>query len=217
MLVDSFNRMTAELKANKDLLERSNRELVATNKRLDEERALIAAVHASVAAGVISVDSDGLVLTCNRAATEMLGQREDEVIGRRATCDEAWSDPERGKLAELLEEALPWSGRVSREVRLARRRSVEDLRGEDHLHAGRHRRGLGTRHGPRGTHRADRGQAARRLARRGSQDRPRDQEPVDADSTLGGTHAAQVRGDDRRPRAARSKKASRSSSARSPR
>ena len=58
VLVDSFNRMTAELKANKELLERSNRELVATNKRLDEERALIAAVHESVAAGVISVDRE---------------------------------------------------------------------------------------------------------------------------------------------------------------
>jgi two-component system nitrogen regulation sensor histidine kinase NtrY len=116
VLVESFNRMTAELKANKDLLERSNRELVATNKRLAEERALIAAVHASVAAGVISVDSTGYVLTCNKAATEMLSQREDELIG--VSIHQAWSDPERKKLVQLLEEAMPWSGRVTREVRL---------------------------------------------------------------------------------------------------
>lgn len=116
VLVDSFNRMTAELKANKDLVERSNRELVSTNKRLAEERALIAAVHASVAAGVISVDSDGQILTCNRAATEMLAQREDELIGM--AIGDAWSDPERRKLTQLLEEAMPWSGRVTREVRL---------------------------------------------------------------------------------------------------
>jgi two-component system nitrogen regulation sensor histidine kinase NtrY len=116
VLVDSFNRMTAELKASKELLERSNRELVATNKRLDEERALIAAVHESVAAGVISVDRDERILTCNRAATDMLNLREDEMVG--IDMHEAWADPERGKLVSLLEEAMPWRGRVTREVRL---------------------------------------------------------------------------------------------------
>ena len=34
-LVDSFNRMTEELQANKELLERSNEELLAANRRLD--------------------------------------------------------------------------------------------------------------------------------------------------------------------------------------
>ena len=116
VLVDSFNRMTAELKANKELLERSNRELVATNRRLDEERALIAAVHESVAAGVLSVDPEGRILTCNRAAMDMLAQREDELLGRDMR--DAWDDAERGKLLILLEEAMPWRGRVTREIRL---------------------------------------------------------------------------------------------------
>ncbi|MDX1643790.1 MAG: ATP-binding protein [Thermoanaerobaculia bacterium] len=116
VLVDSFNRMTAELKANKELLERSNKELVATNKRLDEERALIAAVHESVAAGVISVDPEGTILTCNRAACEMLGQDEEALRGRSITA--AWADPERHKLLDLLQEAMQWRGRVTREIRL---------------------------------------------------------------------------------------------------
>jgi two-component system, NtrC family, nitrogen regulation sensor histidine kinase NtrY len=100
VLVDSFNRMTAELETNKVQLERSNRELVTTNQRIAAERALFAAVLANVAAGVVSADSQGRIFLCNDAALEMLRQREDEVIGRLA--DEAWPDAERSKLAALL-------------------------------------------------------------------------------------------------------------------
>lgn len=100
VLVDSFNRMTAELEANKAQLERSNQELVTTNQRIAAERALFAAVLANVAAGVVSADSEGRIFLCNDAALKMLRQREDEVIGRLA--EEAWPDPERSKLAALL-------------------------------------------------------------------------------------------------------------------
>jgi two-component system, NtrC family, nitrogen regulation sensor histidine kinase NtrY len=100
VLVDSFNRMTEELEGNKELLERGNRELVASNQRLAGERALIATVLENVAAGVVSVDADGRIFTCNTAALNMLRQREGEVVGRPVA--EAWSDPERGKLAALL-------------------------------------------------------------------------------------------------------------------
>lgn len=100
VLVDSFNRMTAELEGNKAQLERSNRELVTTNQRIAAERALFAAVLANVAAGVVSADSEGRIFLCNDAALKMLRQREDEVIGRLA--EEAWPDPERSKLVALL-------------------------------------------------------------------------------------------------------------------
>ena len=100
VLVESFNRMTTELQRSKQLLEESNRELVAANERLAEERAVIGAVLQSVAAGVISVGEDGRILTCNGAALEMLRQRSDEVIGRSP--EEAWEDEERGKLVALF-------------------------------------------------------------------------------------------------------------------
>lgn len=120
VLVDSFNLMTGELASNKEQLERGNRELVTTNQRLAEERALIAAVLENVAAGVISLDARGRVLTCNGAALRMLRQREEEVVGR--TFEEAWADPERRQLLEVLREEggetrLPGS-RASREVRV---------------------------------------------------------------------------------------------------
>jgi two-component system, NtrC family, nitrogen regulation sensor histidine kinase NtrY len=102
VLVDSFNRMTEELASNKELLERSNRDLTTTNQRLAAERALIAAVLENVAAGVVSVDSAGRIFTCNGAALNMLRQREEEVVGR--SFEEAWSDPERARLAAVVRE-----------------------------------------------------------------------------------------------------------------
>jgi len=103
VLVESFNGMTQELQSNKELLERSNRDLVTSNQRLGEERALIAAVLENVAAGVVSIDSTGRIFTCNGAALNMLRQTEAEVLGR--PFEEAWSDPERARLAALLGEA----------------------------------------------------------------------------------------------------------------
>jgi two-component system nitrogen regulation sensor histidine kinase NtrY len=103
VLVRSFNRMTGELKRNREVIERSNRDLVEANARLAEERALIAAVVDNVAAGVIACDHEGRILTCNETALAMLRQERGEVVGRPAR--EAWSDPERAKLAGLLEEA----------------------------------------------------------------------------------------------------------------
>jgi two-component system nitrogen regulation sensor histidine kinase NtrY len=114
VLVRSFNRMTEELGSNKELLEHGNRELTATNARLDEERALLAAVLANVAAGVVSTDAAGHIFICNGAALEILRQRGDPVVGRRV--EEAWTDPERRKLAELL--AAGSSAEGSRELHL---------------------------------------------------------------------------------------------------
>jgi two-component system nitrogen regulation sensor histidine kinase NtrY len=102
VLVDSFNRMTEELANSKELLEHGNRELTISNQRLAAERALIAAVLQSVAAGVVSIDSEGRIFTCNEAALRLLRQREEEVVGRPV--DEAWADSERRKLAALLAE-----------------------------------------------------------------------------------------------------------------
>ncbi len=95
VLVDAFNRMTQELKRNKELVDRSNRQLVGANKR-------IAAVLQNVAAGVISIDAEARIVTCNGAALEILRQREEDVVS--LSMFEAWADPERGKLVMLLEE-----------------------------------------------------------------------------------------------------------------
>ena len=115
VLVDSFNRMTEELASNKELLERSNRELTTSNQRLAEERALIAAVLENVAAGVVSIDSQGHIFTCNGAALDMLRQREEDVVGR--PFEEAWGDPDRKRLAAAVRE-VGRGGHGSKEIHL---------------------------------------------------------------------------------------------------
>jgi len=116
ILIHSFNSMTAELQRNKELLEESNLELVTSNLRLAEERVVIAAVLQNVDAGVISVDEESFVLTCNGAALHMLGQKGVDVVGMPV--DEAWSDPERQKLAQLFHQEPGASGRISQPLRL---------------------------------------------------------------------------------------------------
>jgi two-component system nitrogen regulation sensor histidine kinase NtrY len=115
VLVDSFNRMTEELGSNKELLERSNRELTTSNQRLAEERALIAAVLENVAAGVVSIDSQGHIFTCNGAALAMLRQREEDVVGK--PFEEAWGDPDRKRLAAAVRE-VGRGGHGSKEIHL---------------------------------------------------------------------------------------------------
>ncbi len=116
VLVDSFNRMTEELESNKELLERSNLELTASNQRLADERALIAAVLENVAAGVVSIDSQGRIFTCNGAALDMLRQREQDVVGR--PFEEAWGDPDRKRLAAAVRE-VGRGGHGSKEIHLS--------------------------------------------------------------------------------------------------
>jgi two-component system nitrogen regulation sensor histidine kinase NtrY len=113
VLVESFNRMTGELEDSRLLLESKNEELERTNQRLAEERGLISTVLKNVAAGVLSVDQEGRVSTCNDAALAMLHQSEAELLG--CPLEASWNDAERGKLLQLYRKAR---GRTRREVQL---------------------------------------------------------------------------------------------------
>ena len=48
----------------------------------ERQRLLLEAVHASMAEGLIVLTNDGQVLSCNAAANELLGTREDELSGK---------------------------------------------------------------------------------------------------------------------------------------
>ncbi len=76
MLVDSFNRMTAQLKENREQLEASAKRLRETNRRLEERRRYIETVLESLSTGIISIDSEHRITTLNRAAMRILGLTE---------------------------------------------------------------------------------------------------------------------------------------------
>ena len=105
LLVDSFNRMTRDLKSNKVELERAYGELQRFTLELERRRNLIATILETIATGVIAVDPRGAVAACNRAAQELLGLPQD-VAGRAFA--ELFKAPSLRPLRDAID-ALPQS------------------------------------------------------------------------------------------------------------
>jgi two-component system nitrogen regulation sensor histidine kinase NtrY len=82
VLVNSFNRMTIDLKTGKNKLEEANRELIRSNIELEQRRLYMEVVLANVAAGVVSADADGKILTINKSAEGMLGIKAENIVGK---------------------------------------------------------------------------------------------------------------------------------------
>ncbi|MBN2514480.1 MAG: PAS domain-containing protein [Deltaproteobacteria bacterium] len=76
VLVDSFNKMTKDLKV-------SNEDLKLANMDLEQRRQYMETVLKNVSAGIVSVDRDGVISTINRAAERMLDIKTEKVIGRK--------------------------------------------------------------------------------------------------------------------------------------
>jgi two-component system nitrogen regulation sensor histidine kinase NtrY len=117
VLVDSFNRMTRDLKTSNSRLADANRELLRSNQELEQRRLYMEVVLANVAAGVVSADEEGTVLTINKSAERMLGIKANEVIGRNYK--EILSDEHRGAVeAFLSDRALFRRGFLKRQIRI---------------------------------------------------------------------------------------------------
>jgi len=113
MLVNSFNKMTMDLKTSKNRLEEANKELMASNLELDMEIVL-----ANVAAGVISADARGKILTINKSAERMLDIRAGEIIGK--SYKEILSENYGKIIDEFLEdEGLFRKGYMDKQIRLS--------------------------------------------------------------------------------------------------
>ena len=125
-LVEAFNTMAGELSTSRLKLERSRRELQATNQTVDERRRYIEMILDRVATGVVSFDAEGRVSTVNPGAARLLGL-DATAIGQPAAV--VFDRPELEPLAPILERARSgdWEpapqevalGREGREVHLA--------------------------------------------------------------------------------------------------
>ena len=83
-LIDSFNRMTQDLQGSKSKLEEANLTLRNTNVELDRRRAYIETVVDTIAAGLLSIDRNGVITTFNSSGERILGLAADRFRGRSA-------------------------------------------------------------------------------------------------------------------------------------
>ncbi|HEX9725593.1 MAG TPA: ATP-binding protein [Vicinamibacteria bacterium] len=100
MLMESFNKMTAQLKASQLRLERSSEDLELKNSELDRRRRYIETVLENITTGIISMNRDGILTTVNPAALRML-ELEREVVGRHYR--DVFGDADLAELEPLLE------------------------------------------------------------------------------------------------------------------
>ena len=118
MLVNSFNKMTMDLKTSKNRLEEANKELMASNLELEQRRLYMEIVLANVAAGVVSADAGGKILTINKSAERMLRIRAEEIIGK--SYREVLSDNYAKIIDDFLgDEGLFRKGYMDKQIRLS--------------------------------------------------------------------------------------------------
>jgi two-component system nitrogen regulation sensor histidine kinase NtrY len=115
ILVDSFNRMTRDLRAAKDGEERSHQALSASNQELAERRQYMETLLENITPGVISLDGQGRITTLNRSAARLLEiQRAGPVAGLSA--GELLSRPEHAGLRDLVAGAAGSTSGIEQQV-----------------------------------------------------------------------------------------------------
>lgn len=80
LLVQSFNKMTRDLFLGQQEISRSSKLLREQNFELEGRRRYIETILKNVSAGVISLDSDGIIVTVNPSAEKMLGIKAEQII-----------------------------------------------------------------------------------------------------------------------------------------
>ena len=81
-LVTSFNKMVRDLREGREKLNQAYGALQLTNAELEEQRRYMEIVLGNIAAGVVSVDAGGRIMTINRSAEETLGLDATQDRGR---------------------------------------------------------------------------------------------------------------------------------------
>ena len=84
LVVQSFNKMTADLRISKTQLEEANQSLRHSNLEMDQRRAYIETVLENIATGVISLDREDRITTINHSAEKIFRTDGREIIGKLA-------------------------------------------------------------------------------------------------------------------------------------
>jgi two-component system nitrogen regulation sensor histidine kinase NtrY len=82
MLVQSFNLMTEDLRTKQYALNVSNLELLRSNQEIERRQQYMEIVLRNIAAGVISIDSEGILRTINTSAERLLSLTAADVVGK---------------------------------------------------------------------------------------------------------------------------------------
>ncbi len=100
VLIDSFNKMTRDLKHSRE--------------QLEHEVSYKETILANVDTGVVSLDRSGTIITINRAASEVLGVSVQDVLNKRY--DEALGFIEFSPIRNLFRKLQEGNGRVEQEL-----------------------------------------------------------------------------------------------------
>ncbi len=76
-LVNSFNRMAADLETSRRIAETSQGQLTAANLAVEERRRELETIVETIPSGLVTLDSAGMVLQANRAFAALIGQRDE--------------------------------------------------------------------------------------------------------------------------------------------
>jgi len=107
-LVNSFNKMTGDLKFSKVQIERTTSDLKETNLELERRRRYMEIILKNVAAGVVSIDEKERVTTINKSAERLLKIKTEESLYK--TYDKVFSTVQMEVIRQLIKEMIT-SGR----------------------------------------------------------------------------------------------------------
>jgi len=117
MLIEAFNRMTQEIKANKNQIETTALNLQQLNVELEQRRRYMEVVLQNIATGVISLDQEGRISTLNKSAAMLLGVQAEKIVGKHL--EEALKEPNKSMAMNLLKEVRENPmGRIERQIDL---------------------------------------------------------------------------------------------------
>jgi two-component system nitrogen regulation sensor histidine kinase NtrY len=99
-LVNSFNKMTKDLRIGRDQLELSARLLRDQNIEIEKRRQYMEIVLKNVSAGVITLDAGGFISTMNKSAEKMLNLKSEDIIKK------SYKKILSGEMLDLAEEVM---------------------------------------------------------------------------------------------------------------